>query len=886
MKNQNQKIWKMLVVSSVFLMLMTSMGAGVLYTAAGTGGRKSEGTRGGRGDTIYVDAENGNDTTGNGSSGSPYRTIQKGINESADGDIILVKPGTYSENVKVNKSITIRSTGSPDDTIVNASNPDENVFELTEDQVNISGFMIKGSTTKSGIYINGFWQCGISGNNVSGNYYGIQPVNSYHNTIINNTVSSNSRYGIYLQNSRSNMLENNSVSDNHYGVYLRSSEDTTLTNNTLFENKYNFGVSDVYDQNIDTTNTVNGKPIYYWVNEHDRVIPNDAGYAGIVDSENITVRNLTLMHNGQGVLFSNTVNSRIENVNISNNEGGIYLTSSNNNNLTNSTVNSNTGNGLDIEYSDDNSIINNTVNSNTAYGLDIEYSDGISIINNTVKGNYYGIYLSYSDKTNITNNTIASSSVYGIVISSSNHNNLQNNSVNNNGMMSGIELYFATDNKLINNTITANKYGLYLMFADKNLFTKNIVTDNNNAGISLTGSDNIIYNNYFDNRKNVFIPGIPEKNIWNISKKEGRNIVGGSYLGGNYWDDYDGEDDDRDGLGDTAYVIEDDSNRDELPLIPNRLPIPEFNFTPSYPIIGQEIEFNASNSTDPDGSIAEYDWEFGDGTGDSGKMVKHSYSSEGKYLVNLTVTDNKGAKNTTNKTAVVYIVVPPFIIDFSPSPVVNIYVEKNQTFWIKSNQRVNVSWQIDGEDVQRNNSVLEASYTNMSAKMGLWNVSAAVENENGTDMQTWEFQVIDFTMELAGQMGGVANCIGIDENYAYLGESKGINIINISGEPQIAASLELPDDPMDIFVDAGYLYVADGEGGLQIVNVSNPLMPETAGSYENFSGSAHGVFKKGNFTHIAVPGQGVIVVNVSDNSNPTFVNSYAASAEDVFISDV
>jgi len=85
--------------------------------------------------------------------------------------------------------------------------------------------------------------------------------------------------------------------------------------------------------------------------------------------------------------------------------------------------------------------------------------------------------------------------------------------------------------------------------------------------------------------------------------------------------------------------------------------------------------------------------------------------------------------------------IPPEIILHAPESPVNDYISANRTFEITINQTVNVSWQINGTEVQTNASVTAASYTNTSAVIGTWNVSAIVTNANGTDMQTWTWTV-------------------------------------------------------------------------------------------------------------------------------------------------
>jgi hypothetical protein len=87
-------------------------------------------------------------------------------------------------------------------------------------------------------------------------------------------------------------------------------------------------------------------------------------------------------------------------------------------------------------------------------------------------------------------------------------------------------------------------------------------------------------------------------------------------------------------------------------LVPNQttqLPIASFTYSPENPIANQTIIFDASNSTDPDGTITNYEWNFGDATTGFGKLTTHSYAENETYSINLIVTDNNGATSTTLK---------------------------------------------------------------------------------------------------------------------------------------------------------------------------------------------------------------------------------------------
>lgn len=76
---------------------------------------------------------------------------------------------------------------------------------------------------------------------------------------------------------------------------------------------------------------------------------------------------------------------------------------------------------------------------------------------------------------------------------------------------------------------------------------------------------------------------------------------------------------------------------------PNQPPTASFA-SPASPIAGQSASFNGSGSSDSDGSVARYDWNFGDGTAltNGGSTPSHTYASAGMFTVTLTVTDNEG----------------------------------------------------------------------------------------------------------------------------------------------------------------------------------------------------------------------------------------------------
>jgi len=320
-----------------------------------------------------------------------YAKIQWAVDNANAGDTIIVRDGIYTENIVVDKPLTIKSENGSANCIVQAANPNNPVFEVTADHTEINGFTVKNATGEgpgagAGIYLRGVEYCLISNNTAISNEYGICLSSSSNNKVQNNIASSNTYEGILVASSSDNILKNNNCSNNGEGIHLDFSSNNTLKNNSMSNNRvYNFAITghwlSNFIQDIDTSNTVDGKPIYYLVNEQERTIDSstNAGYVAAVNCTNVLVKDLTLaIRNTDGILFAYTTNSRIENVSISNTYYSIRLVCSFDNSIVNNDLSSTVG-----IYSSSNNIIylNNIRNVYSSY-------DSSNIWNSTEKITY------------------------------------------------------------------------------------------------------------------------------------------------------------------------------------------------------------------------------------------------------------------------------------------------------------------------------------------------------------------------------------------------------------------------------------------------------------------------------------------------------------------
>ena len=283
------------------------------------------------------------------------------------------------------------------------------------------------------------------------------------------------------------------------------------------------------------------------------------------------------------------------------------------------------------------------------YGIYLYYSSGNTLTANTASNNSFGILLFFSSGNTLTGNT-ASNNGNGILLYDSSGNTLTGNTASNNPNAHGIYLNWGSNNNTLTRNTTSNNWcGFNLYRSSGNTLTDNTIL-NNRYGIALTysNSNHIYNNNFIDNthRQAIVSPG--SGNVFNLDKP----------IGGNYWSNWTTPDDDGDGFVDSPYIF--NVGQDNLPWVVqddwlNQPPMADAGPDQTV-ILGQTVTFNASGSYDPDGTIASYDWDFGDYTAGSGEITTHEYSFAGVYTATLTVTDNDAATDTD--TAIVTVQTP------------------------------------------------------------------------------------------------------------------------------------------------------------------------------------------------------------------------------------
>jgi len=214
------------------------------------------------------------------SGGANFTNIQDAVDNATAGDTIIVRDGTYTENVVVGKELTIRSENGYAKTLVRAARTFKHVFTVTADNATIQGFTVTGAVATPPYYSykttgialgKDVDHCNITDNKVTDNTQGISLSFLCENNMIKrNIVNANNIFGIFLYwGSNGNKIEDNIVDFNgKRGISLHYANSNEIVGNTVSSNG-NYGIfmensknNQIYHNNFmnNTINAADDKP--------------------------------------------------------------------------------------------------------------------------------------------------------------------------------------------------------------------------------------------------------------------------------------------------------------------------------------------------------------------------------------------------------------------------------------------------------------------------------------------------------------------------------------------------------------------------------------------------------------------------------------------------
>ena len=670
-----------------------------------------------------------------------------------------------SHNNIINNSDGIRLSKSLNNTITNckiSNNYYDGISIIDSWNNQINKCIVKNSNNGDGIYLynssnNNIINCTISNNFDNGIYLHLD---SFNNSIANCEIYNNLKNGIIWFNSFENRVINCTLINNSQSLLLERTINNYFRNNTIINKKCKILIKgynlEYFIHDIDTSNKVNNKEIYYLNNKNNLTLDaftKGMYFLGIVFCENITIKNFIYENSSSSFLIINSKNILIENCKINNNSYyGMYFYNSSYNQITNCSISNNSDDGIYLRYNSlNNQIRNCTISDNKDYGIYIRDSSYNKITNCIISNNIdHGIYLEHLSMKNLIRNcTISNNWAHGINLGDSSYNKIINCAINNNNN-DGIHLFYSSQNIILDSKIMNNSddgfhftdsdenqvINCYIMnnsdegirYSDslKNLIENCSISNNSGTGIWLSySSNNIINCTVIDNSQygvnlygsyDIFITeckisknndyGI---NIWGssfqitdctisfnggliyISQSKNNYIHHNNFIQnaapafsisinhwddgmqGNFWSDYTGLDENKDGIGDVPHYISDGGNRDNYPLmgqIKTSL-LANFTYLPRNPNLSDTIEFR-DLSTSIEGNIVSYYWDFGDGNISFEKNPIHRYSKKNQYNIHLVILDEEQSRAECFKKLTFINMLP--IVNFT-------YLPKAPTTW-------------------------------------------------------------------------------------------------------------------------------------------------------------------------------------------------------------
>ncbi len=472
-----------------------------------------------------------------------HKTIGEAVVAANSGDTIYLKPGTYNEEVLLNKSLILMPLTGEEGPIILRGDGKETGITIAADGCSIEGLTMENFTgpgilvqsSKNIIKNNDFrkdnpailifnsdnnsisdnimrdceggvsiWAGGIGNtvtrNEVEGGAVSYVLRDAGENMVIANKASLGSigiwvmnssmativdneidgkTLGIWIFNSTDSKIMDNSVSSQERGIHLMDSRGLEVSNNSVKDADYGF-IMEGSSQNVITKCTLDNSIRAFGISE---------------SSGNDIVENSILNASDTGLEVFYANGNRIVGNYLNNCERGIIMGESSGNFL-DANILEKVAWGLYVEGSS-RDLFNNTIQeSNTVNGKPIAYFFGQS--GKAISGRDLAhLTLAYCDGFTVAKNTIESDAIF---LFGSNNNQIRENNVT---RCYGVRVLNSSDNTIAGNQLIGNRFsGLFMVSSNSNQIVDNVAAENNQNGISLYDctsnniSKNIVDNNY------------------------------------------------------------------------------------------------------------------------------------------------------------------------------------------------------------------------------------------------------------------------------------------------------------------------------------------------------------------------------------------------------
>ena len=356
-----------------------------------------------------------------------YPTIQAAIDAASEGAIIRISEGTWRENLKIDKSLTLHGLG-VNSTLIEGREIgwEPVIWVVSASSIKVRLEDVKITEGNHGIWVQGALEIYLNNVVIEQNRGdGIAIWESAYATIVDSTITTNHHCGLIIQDSAQVSIMNSTiehsgesgihgsdstqidgsavtVTDNEeYGLLLEDESQVSITGSSIVRNEGAIGMEGS-TQLLIAGSTLSGRR--FGIGMHGRAA--------------ITVRGCTVSSAGLGIGISDVAHAVLTGCLIEGGEtGGVYLESTAEANVANSTIaGKHSLNGITLVDSTHASIVDSVIADQWWYGISAGDTALVSITDSVIDGNTFGVVLSGSVHATLVGNKITGNRQYGVAL--------------------------------------------------------------------------------------------------------------------------------------------------------------------------------------------------------------------------------------------------------------------------------------------------------------------------------------------------------------------------------------------------------------------------------------------------------------------------------------